>query len=169
MTSGRSIKYLVLPIIAIILDQFIKSAVRTYFHRSGIAELTIIPGFLNLVDFYNPGGAFGILQRAPSLFLILSAIFAVVALFLMVKISKTDPLLSLGLGFVAGGALGNLMDRARWGMVYDFVDCHIGNYHWPAFNAADAFIVIGAGLLALSLLRGSKSTQKKSAQSADKD
>ena len=165
-------KYLALPVIAIIIDQFIKSAVRTCFWTRGIAELTIIPGFLNLVDSYNPGGAFGILQHASSLFLILSAIFVVVALFLMVKISKTDPLLSLGLGFVTGGALGNLIDRARWGMVYDFVDCHIGEYHWPTFNAADAFILIGAGLLLLSLLHGSKSTGEKSAssaQSADKD
>ena len=58
----------------------------------------------------------------------------------------------LPLAFIIGGALGNLVDRIRFGAVIDFLDFHIGEWHWPAFNVADIFIVIGVGLYIISMI-----------------
>jgi signal peptidase II len=55
-----------------------------------------------------------------------------------------------------GGAVGNVIDRARWGAVFDFADFHIGAWHWPAFNVADAAIVVGVGLMLVDSLIGEK-------------
>ena len=56
-------------------------------------------------------------------------------------------LLSIGLGIVIGGAIGNVIDRILWGSVFDFLDFHIAGHHWPAFNVADSAIMIGVGLI----------------------
>ena len=56
----------------------------------------------------------------------------------------------LPLAFIVGGAMGNLIDRVRFGAVVDFLDFHIGGYHWPAFNVADIFICLGVGLYILN-------------------
>ena len=61
-----------------------------------------------------------------------------------------------GIGLVMGGAIGNVIDRARWGAVFDFADFHVGRWHWPAFNIADSAIVIGVGLLLLDSLLGER-------------
>ncbi|MEW6201763.1 MAG: signal peptidase II [bacterium] len=160
-------KYLAIPLIAVIIDQFIKSIVRAYFYTHRISDFTVIPNFLSLVDSYNPGGAFGILQNTPTLFLALSTIFSLAALILLVSVFKTTTPVLWGLGLVAGGAIGNLVDRARYGSVYDFIDCYIGTYHWPAFNAADAFIVIGTGLLLFSIMRGKKTSTAETTENAE--
>jgi len=162
-------KYLAIPLIAVIIDQFIKSIVRAYFYTHGISDLTLIPGFLNLVDSYNSGGAFGILQNTPALFLIISTIFSLAALILLVSVFKTTTPVLWGLGLVAGGAIGNLIDRARYGSVYDFIDCYIGAYHWPAFNAADAFIVMGTGLIIFSIMRGKKISATETTEDAERN
>ena len=66
----------------------------------------------------------------------------------MIKLDRTDRVLTgWGIGLVMGGAIGNVIDRARWGAVFDFADFHISHWHWPAFNIADSAIVIGALLL----------------------
>ena len=57
-----------------------------------------------------------------------------------------------GIGLVIGGAIGNVIDRARWGAVFDFADFHIGQWHWPAFNVADSAIVVGVGLMLIDSL-----------------
>ncbi len=67
-------------------------------------------------------------------------------------------LLSVALGLVAGGALGNVIDRILYGAVVDFLDFHIGDWHWPAFNVADSAITVGVVLLILDSL---KSLEKK--------
>jgi signal peptidase II len=71
---------------------------------------------------------------------------------------ETRMLTRLALGLVLGGAVGNAIDRLRFGAVVDFLDFHALGYHWPAFNVADSAIVIGAGLLVLESLRGGRST-----------
>ncbi|MFH1539169.1 MAG: signal peptidase II [bacterium] len=140
------------PLFALMADQATKTAVRIHF-RAGGGEITVVPGFIELVNSYNAGGAFGLLRGAPALFLAVAVVF-VAAAFVLLAAARLSPAARWGLGLTAGGALGNLVDRFRWGRVYDFIDCRAGAYHWPAFNAADAFIVIGAALIALSLLRG---------------
>ena len=67
--------------------------------------------------------------------------------------SDHTPLTRFGIAFLMGGAIGNLMDRLRWGMVVDFLDFYLGNYHWPAFNVADIAICLGLGLVFLELFK----------------
>jgi signal peptidase II len=59
--------------------------------------------------------------------------------------------MTTGLGLIAGGAVGNLVDRVRLGVVVDFLDFHIGQYHWPAFNVADCALTVGAGCIVISM------------------
>ena len=59
-------------------------------------------------------------------------------------------MMQVALGFIIGGALGNVIDRIRLGAVFDFLDFYVGDYHWPAFNAADSFICIGAALVIIN-------------------
>lgn len=150
-TTFEKTLYFSVPLFALMADQATKTAVRTHFGAGG-GDIAVVPGFIELVSSYNTGGAFGLLGGAPSFFLVVTFAFVVVA-FAALAVARLSALTRIGLGLAAGGALGNLADRFRWGQVYDFIDCHAGAYHWPAFNAADAFIVIGAALIALSLLR----------------
>ena len=62
-------------------------------------------------------------------------------------------------GAIAGGAIGNAIDRLRFGRVIDFIDLHIGAWHWPAFNIADTAITVGAGLWAYDILFGQETNQ----------
>ena len=64
-----------------------------------------------------------------------------------------DKLVSISYSFIIGGAIGNIIDRVNHGAVFDFIDFHIGSYHWPAFNLADSFVCIGAILLVFYSLR----------------
>jgi signal peptidase II len=83
------------------------------------------------------------------------AIAVCVGLFLWLR--RTDRLLTgWGIGLVMGGAIGNVIDRARWGAVFDFADFHVRDWHWPAFNIADAAIVVGVGLMLVDSLIGEK-------------
>jgi len=112
-------------------------------------SITVIPGIFNLVLVWNKGAAFGFLATAPEivrkLILIFVSLFAAV-LTILYAYAKKDSLSKLefySLALIAGGALGNLYDRIFLGAVRDFLDFHIGEYHWPAFNIADASITIG--------------------------
>jgi signal peptidase II len=91
---------------------------------------------------------------------VLSGVAIAVCIGLFIWLRRTDrPLNGWGIGLVMGGAIGNVIDRARWGAVFDFADFHIGTWHWPAFNIADSAIVVGVGLMLLdSLLSGRKQT-----------
>jgi len=119
-------------------------------------ERTLIPGLLNLVHRYNPGVAFGLFADASSpwvgLLLIAFTVVAVTALVWVLATRRAGGRLSqLGLALVLGGATGNGIDRFAHGSVIDFVDMHLGSYHWPAYNVADAAIVVGAGLVIVEL------------------
>ncbi|QJA06067.1 signal peptidase II [Thermosulfurimonas marina] len=112
--------------------------------------LPLIPGFLSLVKVRNQGIAFGLFREASlGLFWTLAGL-AVAGLILWLGRTEKDRGKRVALGLIAGGALGNGIDRLWHGAVFDFVDLHLGPYHWPAFNLADAAIVLG---LLLYLLR----------------
>lgn len=104
----------------------------------------------------NRGLAFGLLGNLPEAWSWLPALLPLVALAVLVPIAR-DVLATggwsarLAIGLVLGGAVGNLIDRARLGAVVDFVDVYWREYHWPAFNVADASITVGVALLALRL------------------
>jgi signal peptidase II len=104
---------------------------------------------VNIVLVWNRGVSFGLLNSASQWTPILLSAFAIaVTLILVVWLRRTESrLLAVAIGLVIGGALGNVADRLRHGAVADFLDLHIGGYHWPAFNVADASITVGVLLI----------------------
>jgi len=107
---------------------------------------TEVTPFFNLVLGFNIGVSFGMFREIFfDLPLLLAAIKLVIVAGLLVWAARTSkPLETVSLGFIAGGALGNVLDRMRQGAVIDFLDFHLGGWHWPAFNMVDTMIVIGA-------------------------
>lgn len=139
----------------ILVDQLTKGLVMQKFllHEN----LEVIPGFFNLTYIRNTGGAFGVLAGEASrlrtgLFLAISCVALGIIFFLYTKIPPGKTWLDAGLAMTFGGALGNLIDRLRFGEVVDFLDFHIGTWHWPAFNVADSAISVGVGIFCFYLL-----------------
>lgn len=111
--------------------------------------------FLNLVLVHNKGVTFGLLNTIDRQFMpyLLGAVAAVILFFLGRWLWRTQSMpVAIGLGAVMGGAVGNLVDRMRYGAVIDFLDFYYRDYHWYAFNIADAAIVTGVSLLLLDSL-----------------
>ena len=131
-------------------DQLTKWLVAGYFeNRYPREELT---GFLNLVLVFNKGAAFSLFAQAPGWQTPLLVAFALAAAVIVTVLILRNPgrgLLCLGLALILGGAVGNLIDRVRFGHVVDFLDFHALGWHWPAFNVADSAISVGAVLLIL--------------------
>lgn len=113
--------------------------------------------FFSLIRGQNSGVAFGMFGGAPSWVLALLALAIVAALCVWLWRAH-NRLIAAALGLLIGGALGNVLDRLRQGAVTDFLDFHLGAYHWPAFNLADVAVVSGAALL---LLDGFRAPQKR--------
>jgi len=137
---SRRGQYLVLAIVAlvvIVIDQLTKSVALENFKDD---PQDIIDGVLTFRITYNSGGAFGLLQGLPGLFLVATIVAAVVILFWVRHLDR--PHWMVPLGMVLGGGIGNLIDRvvrSTDGQVVDFIDFHF----WPVFNVADACIVVG--------------------------
>jgi len=134
----------------IVADQLTKWLILGYFaNRAPHEELT---GFLNLVLVFNKGAAFSLFAQAPGWQTPLLVTFALVAAAIVSVLIVRHPqrqLMCFGLALILGGALGNLIDRLRFGSVVDFIDFHALGWHWPAFNVADSGISVGAVLLIL--------------------
>jgi signal peptidase II len=119
--------------------------------------IPVIPGFFDIVFILNPGAAFGFLatlsdQVRNPLFIFISILAVVLIVFYHTRYLRSHRLVSVALGLVLGGAVGNLIDRLYYGMVVDFLDVHAGPYHWPAFNVADSAISVGVSLMILDML-----------------
>ena len=91
-------------------------------------------------------------SHVESLIVVILCVVVVYAL----RSAVTDRLLQVGLHLILGGAIGNLVDRFRFGYVVDFLDFYVRDHHWPAFNIADSAIVVGVGLMLLDSLIGEK-------------
>ncbi|HEU5178717.1 MAG TPA: signal peptidase II [Burkholderiales bacterium] len=147
--SSRA-RWFALAAAVIVADQLTKWLVMAYFaNRAPHEEVT---GFLNLVLVFNKGAAFSLFAQAPGWQTPLLAAFALIAAVIVSVLIVRNPqrrLMSLGLALILGGALGNLIDRLRFGSVVDFLDFHALGWHWPAFNVADSGICVGAALLIL--------------------
>lgn len=107
-----------------------------------------IPGFFNITYLTNKGAAFGFLAGQSGawrhyLFLVLGTVALVVIGVAWSRMRHAHPLYAISLPMIAGGALGNLIDRIRLGSVVDFLDVHVQGHHWPAFNVADSAISMG--------------------------
>ena len=132
------------------------------------ARIEVLPGLLNIIHIRNSGIAFGLFRQigSPYRMLTLTAVTVVTLLlivYLITQISREHRLETVSLALILGGAVGNLIDRFRLGEVIDFVDVYWRNYHWPAFNLADAAISIGMVLF----LAGELFRKKHAASSAD--
>ncbi len=139
-------KRIAIPIIAFIflLDQITKYLIVT--HASDL-PLTVT-GFFDLVLTWNRGISFGILNNHSDLsfWLINGTVVGIIAYVIYLLLKETKPLMIISFGCILGGAFGNLADRLFRGGVVDFLDFHLGDLHWPAFNVADSFVVVGVGL-----------------------
>jgi len=148
--------YLILLILFVVLtDQLTKLWVMSSLPHHG--KRIIIPGLFNLVHVANTGAAFGLLAGEYAwwrqVFFIVVALVALVVIYMAYSKSEARTLIFItAVGFIAGGALGNLIDRIRFGAVVDFLDFYIKSYHWPAFNVADSAISVGVGLFLVHLL-----------------
>jgi signal peptidase II len=144
---------LILAAITIVADQASKWLLQDALLRQGTIE--VIPGFFNLVMVWNRGISFGMLGGGgalPPWLLSAVAVAICIALFFWLRAARSR-WTAWAIGLVIGGAIGNVVDRARWGAVLDFADVYKGRRHWPAFNVADAAIVVGVlALLAESLM-----------------
>jgi len=148
--------------VIIALDQITKSAVTARFilHES----TPVINGFFNLVYVMNPGAAFGFLANASETFryVFFSGITVLAAVLIVCYLVKSNPrnlLLVCSLTLIFGGAIGNLIDRLRFGAVVDFLDVYIGTAHWPAFNVADSAITVGAFLMIWEMILNRKNKE----------
>ena len=120
-------------------------------------SVPVIDGFFNLVHVQNRGAAFGFLNRSDTdwqfWFFTAVTFVAVLVLFYLAKTAKErSPLLFTSLGLILGWAIGNFIDRCRFRHVIDFLDFHVGDWHWPAFNVADIAITCGVILMLLNML-----------------
>ncbi len=131
--------------LVILLDQISKPLMRDWL-GAGDVQLT---SFLSLVSAWNKGVGFSLLTiTLPSGPYILSAFALAIAAGMLIWLLRVSrPIQAVALGLIIGGALGNVVDRLRLGAVFDFIDVHLGSYHWPAFNLADSALSIGVVLL----------------------
>jgi signal peptidase II len=152
--SGASLApWLGISLIVILFDQLTKIAVTKVF---AYATPHVVTPFFNFLLIFNRGAAFSFLSSASGwqrwAFTVLGVVAACVIVYLL-KRHGNQRLFCTALSLIMGGALGNVIDRLVHGRVIDFLDFHVGNWHWPAFNLADSAIVIGAMLLVLDELR----------------
>jgi len=117
--------------------------------------------FFNLVLVHNTGVSFGMFAHQQAWMpLLLTAATCLIVLMLLIWFFRANDKATLyALAFILGGALGNIIDRVRYGAVTDFFDFHVGSYHWPAFNVADSAIFIGVVILVLISIVRRESTE----------
>ncbi|MCW8916826.1 MAG: signal peptidase II [Magnetovibrio sp.] len=151
-----------------VADQVSKWLILNLFQEATQPYYEITP-FFNIVLAWNPGISFGMFGNVgdygPTILIILSLVISVV---LAVWLGKAETRLSAwAFGAIIGGALGNVIDRFRFGAVTDFLDVHVLGYHWPAFNVADSAIVVGAVLVVWESLFASPTPKEENEQSGE--
>ncbi len=142
-----------LLLLVIVLDQLTKIWVVNSFQLYESRE--IISGFFNFTYLTNKGAAFGFLAGVDGawrhyFFLVLACVALVILCIAWYRMRKDHPFYGPALALIAGGAIGNVIDRVRLGAVVDFFDFYVAGYHWPAFNVADSAITMGVALFLLT-------------------
>jgi signal peptidase II len=140
-------RWLVLAAAIVVADFLTKAWVLSAFH---LHESVAVTSFFNLVLVMNPGASFSFLADAGGWqrwFFVGLALAICTWLLVMIRRHARERLMPAALVLVLGGALGNVIDRIRFGAVVDFLDVHLSGWHWPAFNVADSAISIGVVLL----------------------
>ena len=133
------------------LDQASKALVLAFFGEAGCAShRRVASSFLDLVLTCNAGVSFGLLNRTGVNSLIVSLAAAAIIVVLILWLSRTRTnFLAVAIGLIIGGAIGNVVDRLRFGAVIDFLYFHVGSWYWPAFNLADSAICLGVAAMLL--------------------
>lgn len=144
--------YYIIVLLTIALDQLTKLWILRTFDLYEVKE--IVPGVFNLVYVTNSGAAFSMLAGVDSpwrhyFFLGIGIAAGIGLTIAYYRYRSSHRGYGIALALIAGGALGNLIDRLRYGSVVDFLDFYLGTYHWPAFNVADSAICVGAALFLL--------------------
>lgn len=138
--------------IVLALDQISKLWIRS---NMGAGESFSVIGPLSIIHAQNTGSAFSLFTGQTLMLSILNIVGLIVILLFYGRISRYSTLGNLALGLIFGGALGNLIDRIRFGYVTDFIDVRLWqNYHWPAFNVSDSAISIGVIVLIFFIILG---------------
>ena len=140
----------VTALLAFVLDQGTKWWVLTDLMNP--PQVIPVTPFFNLVLGWNRGVTFGLLaaDHPAARWLLSSMALVIIVVLLVWMVRDRRPGVAASLGFIIGGALGNVVDRMRHGAVTDFLDVHAAGYHWPAFNLADTAIFVGVALLLLT-------------------
>jgi signal peptidase II len=152
---------LLLAAVIVVADQVSKAAALA--HLLPGHPVVLADDWLSLTLVMNPGLAFGLLGTLEPTWRWVVAALSIIALLVLARVAlrvlPTGGLAGvIAIGLIFGGAVGNLIDRARFGAVVDFVDVHWHGWHWPAFNVADSAISIGVALLAFRLLTERQAT-----------
>ena len=146
--SDRLRRGLAIAFGVLVADQLVKFAMLRYLIDGFRPSVEVLP-FFNLVVVWNNGISFGMFNTgsASAAYLFAGLALAIVAGLLWWLRNAENATVVLALGLVVGGAIGNVVDRLRFGAVFDFFDFHVWGYHWPAFNIADAGITLGVACL----------------------
>jgi signal peptidase II len=176
LSTGRwgSTAWLLLTLVVVLADQFTKYLIVTRFDLFDSITITI---WLDIMRLHNEGVAFSMFAEASGwqrwFFSILGFVVSgVIAVWLYRLPAKSQVLLAAGLACVAGGALGNVIDRLFRGHVVDFIRVHYEDWFFPAFNVADSAITVGATLIILdSLIHAgrAKDAARRAARQRDAD
>ena len=140
-------KWLTISTIVVALDLYTKHLILDAF---AYGDKLTITSYFDLVRYHNEGAAFGFLNDAggwQKWFFTAISVIAAIVITCLIKKHREQKFFCLGLALVLGGAIGNLYDRITLGYVVDFLNFHINNYYWPAFNLADSAICVGVAFL----------------------
>ncbi|WP_371369275.1 Lipoprotein signal peptidase [Sporomusa rhizae] len=130
----------------VIIDQYSKHYIQT--HMLPGISLPVIDNIFHITYVLNPGAAFGILENQQAFFVIIALLMLCLSAYFFSRIPQNFRLMRLGISLLAGGAVGNVIDRVQTGYVVDFFDLRI----WPVFNVADIAIVTGVGCVIYTLV-----------------
>ena len=154
ITNPAMARWLWLSLLVVVLDQATKWLAVGLLNP--FQPVPLVP-LLNFTLMYNEGAAFSFLSSAGGwqrwFFSIFALVMTLVLVVWLVRLKPHERLTAMALSLVAGGAVGNLIDRVLTGRVVDFIDFYVGDWHWPAFNIADSAITVGVVLLLLTGLR----------------
>ena len=148
----------IIIILAIFFFDRITKIYLIHLQTSGVDIDFYIYSFLNLYLVWNTGIGFGLASMETNIYYhILTTIIVIINIGLMFFLAKSKGIYAYLIALIIGGSLGNLFDRIYYYAVPDFIDLHLGNYHWFIFNVADIFITVGIiGLITVELLKKEK-------------
>lgn len=148
-----AVRWMMVAALLIGLDQLSKLIIVNSY---ALGQQSVLTSWFNVVRVHNTGAAFSFLSDAGGwqrwFFVGLGVLAVAVLAFLMIR-HAGQVLFSLAATLIISGAIGNTIDRLSYGYVVDFIDWHYAGWHWPAFNFADSFIMVGAGLFILDEIR----------------